>query len=76
MRYHFGAINMGRGDESAKEVELLVERLRKAFSIHSGLQQGQGSLSKEVMNIAIEEISDTVHDIALALGARENFDLN
>lgn len=62
---------MGNGEKSIKQVQELVTRLENAFIKHSGLQQGQGSLPKEVLNKGKQEIEDVVTDIATALGIRK-----
>jgi len=72
MREHyFGALSMGNGDKSQLEVKKLITRLEKAFSTHSGLQQGQGSLPKSILEDGKKEIKDVVLDIATALGVRD-----
>ena len=59
---------MGNGDQSELEVYRLEQRLRDAFTMHSGLQQGQGHIPEFEMIDGKEEIKDVVLDIATALG--------
>lgn len=59
---------MGNGDRSTARIELLIDRLREAFSIHSGLQQGQAFLSDEEMTKGKQDIKDVVEDVKAILG--------
>lgn len=68
MRKHVNTLSMGNGEKSELEMFRLVDRLREAFSTHSGLQQGQGRIEDSVLDEGKAEIQDTVLDIAAALG--------
>jgi hypothetical protein len=59
---------MGNGEKSEVEVYRLEKRLREAFSMHSGLQQGQGHIDDFELAGGKLQIRDTILDIATALG--------
>jgi len=74
MREHHQAHSMGNGNESQIAVNKLQDRLKEAFIIHSGLQQGQGRIPNSEIKEGKNEIGDIVLDIATALGIKIVFD--
>ena len=68
MRNHFTPLHMGLGEETTKNLEELTFRLARAFSLHSGLQQGNGHIPIEEREKGKLEIQQIVEDIAYSLG--------
>ena len=66
-------IFMGNGDSSMGQAYKLIKRLEEGINTHGGLQQGQGYITKSVMDEGKKSIKYVVADIATALNVDITF---
>lgn len=73
MRKFHGYLFLGSGDYSARQAALLRKRLREAFELNAGLEQGAGFGEFDPPGFQkrlYKEVEDIVRDIAAALVGR------